>query len=126
METCSLLECEQFRPNSMNVNEGDNEVGILSPFGSSSTNIDSYHDLMQASYISLSDDVCRVFKNWEPFLEWETANQLLSEPATVIGLCQEHTIALRAFNESIGYDSLFLDEPEFLSPFSFALFPEKE
>ena len=126
MDTCSLLECEQLRYNSMNLGEGDNEEDISSPL-----DIYSYHDLMHSSYISLSDDVCRVFKRWEPFLEWEVANQLLSEPATDIGLCQEHTIALRAFNESIGYDAFVLeagaeDEPAFPIPFPFAVFPEKE
>jgi len=79
-----------------------------------SPDIYSYHDLMLVNPISLSDDICRLFRHWEPFLEWEVANQLLSEPATIIALCPEHVITLREFNESIGYedDALIPDDPE--------------
>jgi len=79
-----------------------------------SPDIYSYHDLMLVNPISLSDDICRLFRHWEPFLEWEVTNQLLSEPATIIALCPEHVITLREFNESIEYedDALIPDDPE--------------
>ena len=109
--TCSLLECEQNLY--IMVEDYNEETPSLAPDSY------AYHDLMSVTPIRLSDDICRVFKYWEPFIEWEAANQLLSEPARSIALCPEHIIALSEFNASIEYedDALIPTAPEIWEEF---------